>query len=80
MHLLASVYALWQQIGIILGAVVRNVTTLNWKNSDVGDLINNLRTITLLNTDLIILAKVLAKRLTRIMCGLVEEAQTCAGL
>lgn len=42
------------------------------------DFLDNFRVITLLNTELEILVKVLAKRLVRIVDGLVEEAQIYA--
>lgn len=45
--------------------------------SDKGDKIKNLMPTTLLNTEFKILSKLLAKRLARIVQGLVWEAQSC---
>lgn len=77
-HLLTRVYTIWHQNGNIPKRVSRDVITLIKKDPDKSDKIRYLRPITLLNTDLKNLAKVLAKRLARVLRGLVREAQTCA--
>lgn len=54
--------------------------TLIRKDSNKVNIVNNFRPITLLNIELNILAKVLAKRLVRVVSSLAGEAQTCAML
>ncbi len=76
--LLADVYCNWQQNGRIPSSVSRGVVTLQRKDADKGDVIDNFRPITLLNAEFKILAKVLANRLALVVEKLVGEAQTCA--
>lgn len=52
--------------------------TLIRKDLIKGNCKDNFLPITLLNTELKILIKVLAKRLLHVADGLIEEAQTCA--
>ena len=49
---LAAVYCSWQQTGSIPGRVSRGVVTLLRKDPNKGNLIDNFRPITLLNTEL----------------------------
>lgn len=78
-HLLASVYTLLQQNECILKALSRGVVTLFKRTQRRGGgEIRNFRPITLLNRELKILGKFLAKWLARVVRELVGEAQTCA--
>lgn len=56
------------------------MVTLLKKDINKGHVIDNFRLITLLNADLKILAKVLAKQLVLVIVKLVNKAQTCAVL
>lgn len=53
------------------------VGSLIRKDPDKGDSIDNFKLIPLLNTEVKLSAKVFAKRLVRIVNGLIREAQTC---
>lgn len=64
-HLLANVYANWRQDGRIFKAAICGVVTLIRKNSSNKEITSNFRVITLLNTELKILVKVLTKRCGR---------------
>ena len=55
---LAAVYCSWQQTGSIPGRVSRGVVTLLRKDPDKGNLIDNFRPITLLNTELNVIDEV----------------------
>lgn len=73
-RLMACVYTNWQQNGRIPNSVSQGVV----KDLSKGDHMSNYRSITLLNVELEILTKVLAKRLAHVMEKLAEETQTCA--
>lgn len=75
---LAYVFNDWQQKRSILASVSQEVVVLIRKDPNMGDVIDNFWTITLLNTKLMILVKVLAKILAKVMDGIIEEVQTCA--
>lgn len=74
-NILASVYTNWQQNGIIPKYVSQRVVTLIKKASRKGDIINNFRPITLLNTETLV--KVLAERVKFVIGDLMGDAQTC---
>lgn len=54
---------------------VNRVVTLLSKDPNKGYFVENFWSITLLNTEVKILSKILAKRLTRILGGLTEKTQ-----
>lgn len=76
-HLFACIYTNWQQNGETPKTFSRGVVTLPRKGPNKGDVIDNSRPTMLLNAELKILAKVLAKRLAQVVSKLVGEAQTC---
>lgn len=75
-HLLEDVYSNWQQNGLISKFVCRGVVTPVRKDPNKGYSQDNFRFITLLSTELKILAKVLAKKVEA--DGLVGRVKTCA--
>lgn len=77
-HLLVYVFTNWQQNGRIPSSVSWGVVKMIRKDPSKWDHISNYRLVTLLNAELKILAKVLAKRLVCIVEKLVGTAQTCA--
>lgn len=77
-HLLAEVYMKWQQNEFILRSLYWGVVTLVRKDPTKKDIIDTFWPVSLLNTELKILTKVLLKRLARVTEGSVGEAQTCA--
>lgn len=76
-HLLTCVFINWQQKGIIPRRVSRKVVMLLRQDPNKGNIIDNCRLITLLNTDFIIFSKILSKWLAHVLDTTVGEAQTC---
>ena len=76
--LLATTYDNWMRQGTIPRRFTRGIVTLLRKNKHGGDGISNFRSLTMLNTDLKILAKILANRLQTVLPSLISPEQTCA--
>ena len=76
--LLATTYDNWMRQGTIPGRFTRGIVKLLRKNKHGGDGISNFRPLTMLNTDLKILAKILANRLQTVLPSLICPEQTCA--
>ena len=76
--LLATTYDNWMRQGTIPRRFTRGIVKLLRKNKHGGDGINNFRPLTMLNTDLKILAKILANRLQTALPSLICSKQTCA--
>ena len=77
-HLLAILYNHWLKQGNIPQRFTKGVVKLLRKDKDGGDGIDNFRPITLLNTELKILAKVLSNRLQTVLASLIGPEQTCS--
>ncbi|GAB1601854.1 hypothetical protein Ahia01_000463900, partial [Argonauta hians] len=77
-NILEALYVNWLQNGRIPASSTKGIVTLIRKDKNKEDTVQNFRPITLLNTELQILAKVLAKRLAGVIGSLVGDAQTCA--
>lgn len=80
---LADAYSNWQQNGQVSSTVSRRVIILLRKNAKKGSVLRKFWLITLLNTEFLIIAKVLAKKLTIVVGNLVgydKRAQSRAGL
>ena len=76
--LLALIYNNWMKQGSIPQRFTRGVIKLLRKKKGGGDGIDNYRPLTMLNTELKILAKVLAGRLQAVLASLIGPEQTCA--
>ena len=76
--LLATIYNNWKRQGSIPRRFTRGIVNLLRKNKHGGDEISKFRPLTMLNTDLKILAKILANRLQTVMPSLICPEQTCA--
>ena len=76
--LLATIYDNWMRQGTIPRCFTRGIVKLLRKNKYGGDGISNFRPLTMLNTDLKILAKILANRLQTVLPSLICPEQTCA--
>ena len=76
--LLATIYNNWMRQGTIPRRFTRGIVKLLCKNKHGGDGISNFRPLTMLNTDLKILAKILANRLQTVLPSLICPEQTCA--
>ena len=76
--LLATIYNNWMRQGTIPRRFTRGIVKLLRKNKHGGDGISNFRPLTMLNTDLKILAKILANRLQTVLPSLICPEQTCA--
>ena len=76
--LLATTYNNWMRQGTIPRRFTRGIVKLLRKNKHGGDGISNFRPLTMLNTDLKILAKILANRLQTVLPSLICPEQTCA--
>ena len=76
--LLATIYNNWMRQGTIPRRFTRGIVKLLRKNKHGGDGISNFRPLTMLNTDLKILAKILANRLQTVLPSLISPEQTCA--
>ena len=76
--LLATIYNNWLRQGTIPQRFTRGIVKLLRKNKHGGDGISNFRPLTMLNTDLIILAKILADRLQTALPSLIAPDQSCA--
>ena len=76
--LLATIFDNWMRQGTIARRFTRGIVKLLRKNKHGGDGISNFRPLTMLNTDLKILAKILANRLQTILPSLICPEQTCA--
>ena len=76
--LLATIYNNWMRQGTIPRRFTRGIVNLLRKNKHGGDGISNFRPLTMLNTDLKILAKILANRLWTVLLSLICPEQTCA--
>lgn len=77
-HKCADVFMNWQQNEFIPRSLRGGVITLAINDMDKWDSVDNARPITLLNAALKILAKVLAKWLTLVVCDVIGKAQTRA--
>lgn len=77
-HLFIFDYRIWYQNGRIPKYVSWGIVTLLRKNLYKRDAVDNLRHITLLNTEITFLAEVLVISLARALDRLVGEAQTSA--
>ena len=69
--LLATIYNNWMRKGSIPSRFTRGIVKLLRKNKHGGDGISNFRPLTILNTDLKILAKILANRLQTVLPSLI---------
>ena len=76
--LLATIYNNWMRQGTIPRRFTRSIVKLLRKNKHCGDGISNFRALTMLNTDLKILAKIPANRLRTVLPSLICPEQTCA--
>ena len=76
--LLATIYNNWMRQGSIPRLFTRGIVKLLHKNKHGVDGISNFRPLTMLNTDLKILAKILANRLQTVPPSLICPEQTCA--
>ena len=76
--LLATIYDDWMRQGSIPRRFTRGIVKLLRKNKHDGDEISNFHPLTMLNTDLRILAKILANRLQTVPPRLICPEQTCA--
>ena len=76
--LLATIYNNWMRQGTIPRRFTRGIVKLLRKNKHGGDEISNFRPLTMLNTDLKILVKILANRLQTVLPSLICPEQTCA--
>ena len=76
--LLATIYNNWMRQGSIPRRFTRGIVKLLRKNKHGGDGISNFRLLTMLNTDLKILAKILANLLQTVLPILICPEQTCA--
>ena len=76
--LLATIYDNWMRQGSIPRRFTRGIVKLLRKNKHGGDGISNFRPLTMLNTDLKVLAKILANRLQTVLPSLICPKQTCA--
>ena len=76
--LLATIYDNWMRQGTIPRRFTRGIVKLLRKNKHGGNGISNFRPLTMLNTDLKILAKILANRLQTVLPSLICPEQTCA--
>ena len=76
--LLATIYDNWMRQGTIPRRFTRGIVKLLCKNKHGGDGISNFRPLTMLNTDLKILAKILANHLQTVLPTLICSEQTCA--
>ena len=76
--LLATIYNNWMRQGSIPRRFTRGIVKLLRKNKHGGNGISNFRPLTMLNTDLKILAKILADRLQTVLPSLICPEQTCA--
>lgn len=79
-HLLACAFTNSQRNRFIPRSMSRGKVTQLRKDPNKEDIVDHFRLVTLLNllnTELKILAKVLAKQLAHVVCGIVREAQTC---
>ena len=77
--ILTDVFNHWFAQGVIPGCVTKGVITLLKKGGQhVGEGLDDYRPITLLNTELKILARVLANRLQRVISDLIGPEQTFA--
>ena len=76
--LLATIYNNWLRQGTIPQRFTRGIVKLLRKNKHGGDGISNFRPLTMLNTDLKILAKILADRLQTALPSLIAPEQCCA--
>ena len=65
--LLATIYDNWMRQGTIHRCFTRGIVKLLRKNQHGGDGISNFRPLTMLNTDLKILAKILANRFQTVL-------------
>ena len=77
-HLLATLFNHWLKQGNIPRHFTKGVVKLLRKEKDGGDGIDNFRPLTMLNTELKILAKVLSGRLQVVLDKLIGPEQTCA--
>ena len=76
--LLATIYDNWMRQGTIPRRFTRGIVKLLRKNKHGGDGISNFRSLTMLNTDLKIFAKILANCLQTVLPSLICPEQTCA--
>ena len=76
--LLATIYNNWMRQGSIPRHLTRDIVKLLCKNIHGGDGISNFRPLMMLNTDLKILAKILANRLQTVRPRLICPEHTCA--
>ena len=74
--ILEAVFNHWFDQGAIPGQVTKGLITLLWKDKEVRDDLDSYRPITLLNTELKVLAKVLSNRLRLVIEDLVGPEQT----
>ena len=76
--LLATIYNNWMRQGSIPRRFTRGIVKLLRKNKHGGDGISNFCPLTMLNTDLKILVKMLANRSQTVLPSLICPEQTCA--
>ncbi|CAE1178594.1 unnamed protein product [Acanthosepion pharaonis] len=76
--LLQLIYNHWMRQGSLPRRFTRGVIKLLRKDKNGGDGLGNFRPLTMLNTDLKILAKILANRLQLVLSRLIGPEQTCA--
>ncbi|CAE1328542.1 unnamed protein product [Acanthosepion pharaonis] len=76
--LLELMYNHWMRQGSLPQRFTRGVIKLLRKDKDGGDGLGNFCPLTMLNTDLKILAKILANRLQLVLSSLIGPEQTCA--
>ena len=76
--LLTAVYNNWMKQGSIPQRFTRGIVKLLRKNKHGGEGLSNFRPLTMLNTDLKILAKILADRLQSALPSLISPEQSCA--
>ena len=76
--LLATIYDNWMRQGTIPRRFTRGIVKLLRKNKHGGDGISKFRPLTMFNTDLKILAKILANRLQTVLPSVICPEQTCA--
>ena len=75
--LLATIYNNWMRQGSISRCFTRGIVKLPHKNKHGGDGISNFHPLMMLDTDLKILAKILANRLQTVLPILICPEQTC---
>ena len=75
--LLATIYDNWTRQGTIPRRFTRGIVKLLRKNKHGGDRISKFRPLTMFNTDLKILAKILANRLQTVLPSVICPEQTC---